>query len=74
MMEATLPLYKYEDLNDPQKIRLLYLSPGQRSSPIRCNLKTVLLSEHPNYEALSYAWGDTSKSRSMICDKKAIFI
>lgn len=45
------------------RIRLLELLPARRkSSPIRCRLNTVRLSNACDYEALSYCWGDPSPS------------
>lgn len=41
------------------EIRLLELSPAaNRADRIQCTLRTVLLAEAPDYEAVSYVWGD----------------
>ena len=55
--------YQYQPLDEAKKeIRLLTLHPGSHESPIIISLKTVVLSKKkiPHFEALSYAWGDTS--------------
>jgi hypothetical protein len=45
------------------QIRLIDLLPrlnGTQNSLVRCNSRVVSLSEKPQYEALSYTWGDPS--------------
>jgi hypothetical protein len=50
--------FPYQPLDIKRKqIRLLELHPGLANTPIRCSLKTVILSELPLYDALSYEWG-----------------
>ncbi|KAF2254492.1 hypothetical protein BU26DRAFT_417709, partial [Trematosphaeria pertusa] len=52
-------LYRYKPLTPTtQEIRLLTLLPGEWASPIECNVKHVDLDDGPEYEALSYTWGD----------------
>ncbi|MCJ1327340.1 hypothetical protein MMC10_004009 [Thelotrema lepadinum] len=56
----------YRKLNaDRHEIRLLSLSPAGWSEPIKCRLTIVPLDENPQYEALSYAWGDLSVTRGV---------
>ncbi|KAK0514932.1 hypothetical protein JMJ35_002311 [Cladonia borealis] len=52
--------YKYSNLNGDE-IRLLHLLPRSASREVRIKIETVTLSadQHPQYEALSYAWGST---------------
>jgi hypothetical protein len=38
-------------------VRLLKLAAGTENDPVECDLVHVDLSTHPDYEALSYAWG-----------------
>jgi hypothetical protein len=48
------------------EIRLIDLLPsldGAPSSLVRCNSRVVSLSEKPQYEALSYVWGDHSQPK-----------
>lgn len=50
---------RYSPLQDG-RIRLLELAPTtEENSPIACKLSTVSPSQSPDYEALSYVWGDT---------------
>lgn len=57
----------YEYLDPAQhKIRILRLLPGSHHDPIKCTLHTAHLSDDPDYEALSYAWGNLNGSRSTI--------
>lgn len=54
------PLYVseiYKPLKRKQ-IRLVRLEPGTWDAVISCKLSTVLLDFKPDYEALSYVWGD----------------
>lgn len=39
-------------------IRTLTLDAGVVSAPIKCSLQVVSLQDSPEYEALSYTWGD----------------
>jgi hypothetical protein len=50
----------YTELNtDQDLIRLLHLSPASSEDEIiRCRFTVALLDNNPEYEALSYAWGD----------------
>ena len=57
----------YEHLNYSScEFRLVAVLPSELAKdPILCELKRVTLQDSPDYEALSYAWGD-SKQRSWI--------
>ncbi|MCJ1438051.1 hypothetical protein MMC27_007438 [Xylographa pallens] len=53
----------YQPLKHDQSIRLVTISPGVRcplgrSNPLHCELEQSRLDQHPQYEALSYVWGD----------------
>ena len=51
--------YRYEPLDsDKSSIRLIELLPGRWDEPIQCNLERSSLDVFPQYEALSYMWGD----------------
>jgi hypothetical protein len=49
-------------------IRILELLPGSSPDPIQCNLRHVDLSHSPEYEALSYCWGDALDLCSITCN------
>ena len=54
-----VPLGLYNALSDiPAEIRLLTLLRGKNAQPIHCRLEVVLLDSAPEYEALSYVWGN----------------
>lgn len=56
-----------------QQIRLLTLSSGHCDEPLHCSLSVVSLLDRPQYNALSYVWGDIAPSApsepSIILDK-----
>lgn len=74
----SLPEYQYEQLSSPRGIRVLELQPGPKDEPIICNLKPASLpssltdDESPEYDALSYVWGDKSNPVSIRCGKGVI--
>lgn len=56
-------------------IRILELYPGQEHDPLRCILRQVSL--HPrsanstsSYEAISYVWGDPTRTSPLICNHR----
>ncbi|KAL8782530.1 MAG: hypothetical protein Q9213_005295 [Squamulea squamosa] len=62
--------YQYAPLNEAAKeIRLLTLLPDQSEAPICITIETTILSDEqiPDFEALSYVWGDAS-------DRQDIFV
>jgi Heterokaryon incompatibility protein (HET) len=59
--EQTGRPFKYDCLAGLYYIRLVVLEPSRNTdSPIRCRLVQANLSQKPQYEALSYVWGDLS--------------
>ncbi|KAG4428894.1 hypothetical protein IFR05_015623 [Cadophora sp. M221] len=51
----------YEPLNPTRKeIRNLILQPRTSGTEIQCSTSTISLLQSPEYEALSYVWGDAS--------------
>ena len=44
-----------------REIRLIYLHPGAFGEDIKCTITVASLHENPEYEALSYAWGDPTQ-------------
>ncbi|KAJ9148999.1 hypothetical protein NKR23_g4681 [Pleurostoma richardsiae] len=59
---------QYQPLNpDKQEIRVIILHPAEDpTSPIECSLvETSLVEDSPQYEALSYCWGDFGKTRTI---------
>lgn len=51
--------YSYNKLNpERREIRLCALHRGSLDDPLICTLKTVSLDDNPEYESLSYVWGE----------------
>lgn len=62
-------MVQYTLLNSARsEIRLLALLPGKSHEPIRCNLHVASLDDAPNFEALSYVWGDPMVKRPIAVD------
>jgi hypothetical protein len=62
--------YTYEPLDNSNfSIRLISLSPGADfSSAIHCSVYQVSLDSNPEYEAVSYAWGDPNIFETIFLD------
>jgi hypothetical protein len=54
---------------EKSEIRLLSLLPGRYNEDIRCTLKKVSLDDNPEYEALSYVWGDEHITKFILLDQ-----
>lgn len=65
--------YSYQPFPNSRSIRLLHLAPGTDDT-LRCSLSFANLYTPPDYEALSYVWGDPSKKTCIQCDGKSLFI
>ncbi|KAF1927351.1 uncharacterized protein M421DRAFT_101768 [Didymella exigua CBS 183.55] len=48
-----------------REIRLLDLLPGEQDDPIRCTTRVVSLDDHPDFESVSYVWGDRKEERGI---------
>jgi hypothetical protein len=56
----------YEPLDSKRReIRIAKLNPGDFSDDIRCTLFKVSLDDNPQYQALSYVWGDPGVTRQI---------
>jgi len=56
----------YQELdNQSRQIRILILLPGLEPLPIHCQLEVVSLDGLPQYQAVSYAWGDHMDTQSV---------
>lgn len=54
-------------LDTQQSIRLVSLHHGHVDDPIVCDILQVSLDDDPKYTTLSYAWGDHSQRRDILC-------
>ncbi|KAI0014170.1 heterokaryon incompatibility protein-domain-containing protein [Xylariaceae sp. FL0662B] len=57
--------YPGEALERDASFRLLELQPGEPDDPLIVRLFTTSLNERPEYEALSYTWGDTALTKQV---------
>src|ERR1700761_1573639 len=73
-MAAGLDQFTYKPLSLPGEIRLLVVQSAKTAESITCSLRHVCLKDKPTYEALSYAWGDSAKVKTITCDGKEIHI
>ncbi|SPO07270.1 uncharacterized protein DNG_09964 [Cephalotrichum gorgonifer] len=73
-MTSPAPRYTYTPISKPGQIRLLSIEPGLETDLIRCSLAPAQLDEHPEYEALSYCWGDPSITHVISCNGKELGI
>ncbi|KAH6625880.1 heterokaryon incompatibility protein-domain-containing protein [Boeremia exigua] len=48
-----------------REIRLLDLLPGEGAAAIRCTTRIVALDSHPEFETVSYVWGDRNGEQSI---------
>ncbi|KAE9378498.1 HET-domain-containing protein [Stipitochalara longipes BDJ] len=53
--------YEYTSLKTATCIRVLELQPGEKWEPVKCQLFCVEREQAPQFEALSYVWGDRAK-------------
>lgn len=71
-MAHPLEPYQYEVLPTQTSFRVIELLPGQQGNPIACLLHIGDWSNPLKYEAISYAWGDTSARAPITCHGKRL--
>lgn len=64
----------YKDLVEGHLIRLISLKPGGRDDPILITLSIVDLDHAPEYDALSYVWGNPTDLVSVECNGHGLSI
>ena len=57
----------YAKLTTASSIRLLDLMPGRGNDEIFCQLRQADLRSEPEYEAISYVWGDANMTQNITC-------
>ena len=60
--------YCYQHFLEPHTIQLLRLHPGQYDDPLIGDLEFASLGDAPNYEAISYVWGEQTRSAEIACN------
>jgi hypothetical protein len=69
-----LPNFVYEPLSFHDSTRILELLPGTGHDYIQCRLYEVTTDQAPQYEALSYVWGQPTDKRQILCCGRTINI
>ena len=65
----------YGKLPSPTSTRLINLLPGAPNDPLKCELLVIdLESDHVQYPAISYVWGDPSDKKPIQCMNEIIMI
>jgi hypothetical protein len=64
--------YIYNALPTAKSFRVAEVFPGRDGDGIYCKLHIVDWVTTPNYEAISYAWGDPNIKAPVICDGSII--
>jgi hypothetical protein len=64
--------YNYKVLPSATSFRVAELLPGHDGEDIVCKLHTSDWESIPEYEAISYAWGDPKLKAPVFCDGKTI--
>jgi Heterokaryon incompatibility protein (HET) len=71
----TIPNYQYSPLpSGDRSIRLAVLYPGDFEDEIEFRLVHARLDDAPEYESLSYAWGETALTRTTKIEGRALSI
>lgn len=67
-------VYHYQALPRSRVIRVLILFPGAGDDPIRVSLQVAFLDDEPEFEAISYVWGDPTSKKNIYCDDVCISV
>jgi hypothetical protein len=62
--------FMYDRMVVPTEIRLLRLYPNPFNRVVRCRMEHHTLDQAPDYEAISYNWGDSTKTQKILIDGK----
>ena len=68
-----MELYQYASIagsSEGDTIRLIDIHPGSTIDILQCTIRHVRLANNPEYEALSYCWGNPSLDQSIKCNGK----
>ncbi|KAK8859748.1 heterokaryon incompatibility protein-domain-containing protein [Apiospora arundinis] len=76
VVTIVLPDHKHRRLSSAGSIRVVDVLPGTKENLlIQCKLREVRLdSSVAQYEALSYAWGDSNKTCTILCDEQRLSV
>ena len=69
------PLFSYAPLENASNTRIVKLEPASGSQKVICSLKEITVAEGCHeYDALSYTWGESKKTKSINCNGKDVSI
>ena len=71
---SDLAEYNYRPLRPNSYIRVLVVEPGYGGELLRCSLEELDLDSQPQFNALSYCWGDVSDTRIISCEGYSLSI
>jgi hypothetical protein len=71
-LTVAMPSYTYKSTLMGRHIRLLQIEPGSGDTGLKCRLFPAPLDSSSYYNALSYAWGDPTDTRLIICNGKEL--
>ncbi|PVH85219.1 HET-domain-containing protein, partial [Cadophora sp. DSE1049] len=74
---ASLPLYIYQPLTAPDTIRLINVLPSKAADNdknLECIFSVVSLADNPDFVALSYTWGDSAFTKTLVCGEGVLHI
>ena len=76
MLPDPSDLHEYRDLSNPPPLafRVAELLPGKDDEAVSCLLYAADLSNPPEFEGLSYAWGDPTATHTIICQGKRKYV
>ena len=60
--------YKYQPIPTKRQIRLIELYPENQSATLHCHIFLASVDKIPEYEAVSYAWGDPEHTACIECN------
>lgn len=66
--------YMYDILSTPRTLGVATLLPGYREDDLQIKLEVQHLDFNPQYEAVSYCWGEAERKHSIICEGSAIMV
>ena len=62
--------FSYGPLSIADSIRLLHIAPGHGNIPISTRLATYQLEDHCSYDALSYVWGESVVTETLLVNQQ----
>ncbi|KAK7740665.1 hypothetical protein SLS53_005133, partial [Cytospora paraplurivora] len=77
MVDSVVPTpYGYNPILRTDGIRCLVLegATGDADDPLVCSLRDYSLDDEPDFEAISYSWGSSDKTHTIMCDDRPLAI